>query len=93
VTAATAAAHDTTLLINNAGVLTATSPLTGDLPDISAEFGTNFYGHTGHGPGLCRAHRGQRRRLDQQRSEHVESASRTGPVHYSTAAVGGVSVI
>src|SRR5216683_3664515 len=44
VTAAAAAAPDTTLLINNAGVLTRTSLLTGDLPDISAEFGTNFYG-------------------------------------------------
>ena len=44
VTAAAAAAPDTTLLINNAGVLTPTSLLTGDLPDISAEFGTNFYG-------------------------------------------------
>jgi hypothetical protein len=28
----------------SAGMLTATSLLTGDLPDISAEFGTNFYG-------------------------------------------------
>jgi len=44
VTAAAAAAPDTTLLINNAGVLTATSLLTGELSDISAEFGTNFYG-------------------------------------------------
>jgi short-subunit dehydrogenase len=44
VTAAAATAADTTLLINNAGVLTATLLLTGDLPDISAEFDTNFYG-------------------------------------------------
>jgi NADP-dependent 3-hydroxy acid dehydrogenase YdfG len=44
VTAAAAAAPDATLLINNAGVLTATSLLTGDLSDISAEFDTNFYG-------------------------------------------------
>ena len=44
VTAAAAAAPDTTLLINNAGVLIPTSLLTGELPDISAEFNANFYG-------------------------------------------------
>ena len=44
VTAAAAAAADTTLLIDNAGVLTATSLLTGELPDKSAEFDANFYG-------------------------------------------------
>jgi NAD(P)-dependent dehydrogenase (short-subunit alcohol dehydrogenase family) len=44
VTAAAAAAADTTLLIDGAGVLTATSLLTGDRPGISAGFGTNFYG-------------------------------------------------
>lgn len=50
VTAAAAAAPDTTLLINHAGVLTATALLTGDLSDISAEFDTSFYGTLVHWP-------------------------------------------
>ena len=35
---------DVTVLVNNAGVYTAASLLTGDVADIRAEFETNFYG-------------------------------------------------
>jgi NAD(P)-dependent dehydrogenase (short-subunit alcohol dehydrogenase family) len=73
-----AAATDTTLLINNAVVLTATSLLTGDLSGTSAESGTNFYGTLatakafagpiqGYGTGSILTERWQRagrRRLD-----------------------------
>ncbi|GGA46205.1 SDR family oxidoreductase [Paenibacillus physcomitrellae] len=41
---ATAAAGDVTLLINNAGVSTGASLLTGDLADIHLEFDTHFFG-------------------------------------------------
>lgn len=42
--AAAAATGDVDLLVNNAGVLTRTSLLTGSLPDIEREFQVNFYG-------------------------------------------------
>jgi NAD(P)-dependent dehydrogenase (short-subunit alcohol dehydrogenase family) len=54
VTAAAAAAPDTTLLINNAGMLIPTSLHTGELPDITAEFDANFYGT----PAMIRAFAG-----------------------------------
>ncbi|MET7501852.1 SDR family oxidoreductase [Streptomyces microflavus] len=42
--AAARAASDTTLLVNNAGISTATSLLTGDLDAVRLEMETNFYG-------------------------------------------------
>ncbi|XMN11092.1 SDR family oxidoreductase [Streptomyces griseobrunneus] len=42
--AAARTASDTTLLVNNAGVSTATSLLTGDLDAVRLEMETNFYG-------------------------------------------------
>lgn len=44
VAAAAAAAPDVNLLINNAGVLTEASLLTGDVADIRADLDTNFFG-------------------------------------------------
>ncbi len=44
VAAAAAAAGDVSLLINNAGISTATNLVTGDLDKITAEIDTNFYG-------------------------------------------------
>jgi NAD(P)-dependent dehydrogenase (short-subunit alcohol dehydrogenase family) len=44
VAAAAAIAHDVTLLINNAGIGTGASLLTGDLADIHREFDTHFFG-------------------------------------------------
>ncbi|WP_411118191.1 SDR family oxidoreductase [Streptomyces sp. 058-1L] len=42
--AAARTASDTTLLVNNAGISTATSLLTGDLDAVRLEMETNFYG-------------------------------------------------
>lgn len=44
VAAAAAAASDVTLLINNAGVLTSSNLITGDLDDIRSEMETNCFG-------------------------------------------------
>ncbi|MCW2497058.1 SDR family oxidoreductase [Jatrophihabitans sp.] len=44
VAAAAATANDVTVVINNAGISTGASLLTGDLADIRAEFGTHLFG-------------------------------------------------
>lgn len=47
VTAAAATAHDTTLLVNNAGISTGASLITGDLAEIHREMDTHFWGTLG----------------------------------------------